>query len=154
MIGVSFMDCRLPRWVVGNRFDHTFGTLFCVNFVLVRTFFGVRFVFGKGDVGIAHWCPPVDQLLARRNYRSDAVLQYEQSVIRGRAMATKSKLRQEQEAGMDVYPVRMTAAHARKARHLGEGNLSEGVRAAVEKATPEPLVERRKGPLDRRRPKG
>ena len=34
---------------------------------------------------------------------------------------------------MDVYPIRMTAAHARKARKAGNGNLSEGTRMAIEK---------------------
>lgn len=68
-------------------------------------------------------------------------------------MVAKSKLRQQQDTGMDVYPVRMTAAHARKARHIGKGNLSEGVRNAVEKAEPDPVIERRKGPADRRRKK-
>lgn len=50
---------------------------------------------------------------------------------------------------MDVYPVRMTAAHARRARKVGNGNLSEGVRQALEE--PAPFVERRVGPVDRRK---
>lgn len=66
-------------------------------------------------------------------------------------MATKSRLRQEQDVGMDVYPVRMTAAHARKARQLGQGNLSEGVRLALEQAIPAAPVERRRGPTERRK---
>ena len=33
---------------------------------------------------------------------------------------------------MYVYPARLTAKHARYARSLGRGNLSEGVRAAIE----------------------
>lgn len=36
-------------------------------------------------------------------------------------------------APMDVYPHRMTAAHARKARKIGKGNESKGVRMAVER---------------------
>jgi len=61
----------------------------------------------------------------------------------------KSKWRQEQEAPMDSYPVRMTGAHARRARQLGEGNMSAGVRLALEvTGAPE---ERRRGPADRRK---
>ena len=37
-----------------------------------------------------------------------------------------------QDDAMDVYPVRMTAKHARQARAIGGGNFSEGVRASVE----------------------
>ena len=61
----------------------------------------------------------------------------------------KSKLRQEQEAPMDVYAHRLTAKHARVLREIGKGNESEGVRELVERylAT---FVERRKGPADRR----
>ena len=33
---------------------------------------------------------------------------------------------------MDVYPVRLTAAHAITARKVGAGNLSDGVRLALE----------------------
>ena len=33
---------------------------------------------------------------------------------------------------MDVYPVRLTARQARCARRIGEGNLSAGVRIAIE----------------------
>ncbi len=64
---------------------------------------------------------------------------------------TRSKLRQEQESAMDVYPVRMTAAHARKARKQGAGNLSEGVRQAIESLDRPTQEERRQGPRDRRR---
>lgn len=50
---------------------------------------------------------------------------------------------------MDSYPVRMTGAHARRARQLGGGNMSAGVRLALEvTAAPE---ERRRGPADRRK---
>lgn len=38
----------------------------------------------------------------------------------------------DQDAAWDVYPVRMSAAHARQARAIGKGNFSEGVRSAVE----------------------
>jgi hypothetical protein len=61
----------------------------------------------------------------------------------------KSKLRQEQEARMDVYPHRMTAAHARHLRKVGKGNESEGVRVLIEKDM-QGFVEKRKGPADRR----
>lgn len=37
----------------------------------------------------------------------------------------------EQEFAMDVYNVRITAQHARHARTLGQGNLSEGVRRSI-----------------------
>lgn len=37
-----------------------------------------------------------------------------------------------QDAPMDVYPIRMTAAHARRARKIGQGNLSKGVRKSIE----------------------
>lgn len=62
----------------------------------------------------------------------------------------KSKWRQEQDVPMDTYPVRMTAAHARHARRKGEGNLSQGVRLAIEETEGE-REERRTGPKDRRR---
>lgn len=38
----------------------------------------------------------------------------------------------EQENPMDVYNTRMTAKHARIARTYGGGNLSKGVRYAIE----------------------
>jgi len=50
---------------------------------------------------------------------------------------------------MDVYPVRMTAAHAIEARKLGKGNLSEGVRMLIEQEKAG-FIERRSG-KDRRR---
>lgn len=62
----------------------------------------------------------------------------------------KSKLREQQDAAMDVYPVRMTAAHARLARKKGDGNLSEGVRALIEEGE-FGFVDRRVGPKDRRK---
>ena len=37
-----------------------------------------------------------------------------------------------QDAPMDTYYNRLTAWHARKARKIGEGNLSKGVRIAIE----------------------
>lgn len=61
----------------------------------------------------------------------------------------KGKWRQEQDAPMDSYPVRMTAAHARRARRIGAGNLSEGVRVALEQA--DSPAERRRGVADRRK---
>jgi len=65
----------------------------------------------------------------------------------------KSKWRQEQEQAMDRYDVRMTAAHARRARKIGKGNLSDGVRQAIEAVDPELGIpdERRIGQLDRRK---
>lgn len=51
---------------------------------------------------------------------------------------------------MDLYPVRMAAAHAIIARELGEGNLADGVRLALEKIANEKRQERRRGPPDRR----
>lgn len=65
-------------------------------------------------------------------------------------MATKSKLRQEQEEPMDVYPIRMPAALARHYRKKGGGNISEGVRQVGE-ADVAGFVERRRGPRDRRK---
>ena len=38
-----------------------------------------------------------------------------------------------QRGSMDVYAVRLTAWHARMARRLGHGNLSRGIRLALEK---------------------
>jgi hypothetical protein len=39
----------------------------------------------------------------------------------------------DQDGPMDVYPHRLRAAHSRKARRIGKGNQSEGVRIALEK---------------------
>lgn len=50
----------------------------------------------------------------------------------------KSKLRQD--APMSVYPVRLTAAHAIAARRIGAGNLSDGVRMAVEACKENPSM--------------
>jgi len=36
------------------------------------------------------------------------------------------------EIAMQVYYARLTATHARLARRIGNGNLSEGIRAAIE----------------------
>jgi hypothetical protein len=36
------------------------------------------------------------------------------------------------EIAMEVYYARLTATHARLARRMGHGNLSEGIRAAIE----------------------
>lgn len=66
-------------------------------------------------------------------------------------MATKKRnWRQEQEAPMDGYHVRLTAAHARHARKKGKGNVSAGVRQLIEEDA-EGFVERRHGPPDRRK---
>lgn len=62
---------------------------------------------------------------------------------------TKGKWRDEQDAGMDTYHIRMTAAHARAARKWMKGNLSAAVRWLIEKH--EGFVERRTGPKDRRK---
>jgi hypothetical protein len=51
---------------------------------------------------------------------------------------------------MDVYSIRITAAHARHARRRGNGNVSEGVRTVLEKDA-QGFSERRKGPSDRRK---
>lgn len=51
---------------------------------------------------------------------------------------------------MDVYPMRMTAAHHRFVREMGEGNASEYVRSLIE-ADMDGYKNRRKGPKDRRR---
>jgi hypothetical protein len=61
----------------------------------------------------------------------------------------KSKLRQEQDGPMDVFSVRMTAAHARRARKLGNGNISEGVRMRLEDE--QEFKNRRVGAADRRK---
>jgi hypothetical protein len=36
------------------------------------------------------------------------------------------------EVAMSVYYARLTATHARFARRIGDGNLSEGIRIAIE----------------------
>ena len=51
---------------------------------------------------------------------------------------------------MDVYPHRLTAAHARHLRKVGSGNESEGVRILIERDMLG-FSERRSGPADRRR---
>jgi hypothetical protein len=61
----------------------------------------------------------------------------------------KSKLRQEQEAPMEVVPVRMPLALERFYRRIGGGNVSEGVRKAGEDLM-RGFAERRYGVLDRR----
>ena len=38
------------------------------------------------------------------------------------------------EIAMSVYYARLTATHARLARRLGDGNLSEGIRVAIDHA--------------------
>jgi len=40
--------------------------------------------------------------------------------------------RLDQEAPMDGYNVRLTSWHARAARTLGNGNMAEGIRRAIE----------------------
>ncbi len=62
----------------------------------------------------------------------------------------KRNWRQEQEAPMDSYHVRLTAAHARHARKKGKGNVSAGVRQLIEEDA-EGFVERRRGLPDRRK---
>jgi len=39
-----------------------------------------------------------------------------------------------QDVPMDAYSVRLTAWHARQARRIGNGEVSEGIRAAIELA--------------------
>ena len=46
------------------------------------------------------------------------------------SLTMKSKLKQE--GPMDVYTIRLTAAHAICARRFGCGNVSDGVRVALE----------------------
>lgn len=60
----------------------------------------------------------------------------------------KSKWQLEQDAPMDKYDVRMTAAHARHARRRGSGNLARGVRKLIEEDAGIP-DEERPGPADR-----
>ena len=67
-------------------------------------------------------------------------------------MTKDSKLRKEQEVAMDVYYVRMTAAHARIARRKGSGNLSQGIRILIETGQIG-FVDRRTGPAERRKKK-
>jgi hypothetical protein len=59
----------------------------------------------------------------------------------------------DQDDPMDVYPHRMSAAHARKARRIGKGNESRGVRIAVEAFGEQRRGERRKETGDRRKAK-
>jgi hypothetical protein len=56
-----------------------------------------------------------------------------------------------QDAPMDVYPIRITAAHARKARKAGKGNLSRGIRQAIEKMEAEEQVKPAFNGIDRRK---
>lgn len=63
----------------------------------------------------------------------------------------KGKLREEQEAAMDAYTYRLTAAHARHFRKVGKGNGSEGARILAEKDMQTLPEERRKGSADRRK---
>ena len=44
----------------------------------------------------------------------------------------RPRLVKDQDAAMDNYNARLSAWHARMARKIGEGNLSEGVRKAIE----------------------
>lgn len=62
----------------------------------------------------------------------------------------KNKWRQEQDAQMDGYCIRMTAAHARHARRRGSGNLAHGVRKLIEEDAGI-AEEDRPGPADRRK---
>jgi len=58
-----------------------------------------------------------------------------------------------QDGPMDVYPHRMAAAHARKARKIGGGNESKGVRIAIEKFEMQEPDILPPGGIERRRPK-
>ena len=58
----------------------------------------------------------------------------------------KNRFRQEQEAPMDAYTSRLTAAEARIVRKLGGGVFSEGIRRMIA----DKAGERRNGPKDRR----
>jgi len=60
------------------------------------------------------------------------------------------KLRQEQEEPMSIVNVRMTLAHERWARRVGNGNTSRGVRKLIE-ADMRGFREKRHGAPDRRR---
>lgn len=53
-----------------------------------------------------------------------------------------------QDVAMEVYYARLTATHARLARRMGHGNLSEGIRVAIEhcEKCPEMPVEEKKKP--------
>lgn len=62
----------------------------------------------------------------------------------------KSKWRQEQDAPMDKYDIRLTAAHARHARRRGAGNLARGVRRLIEEDAGI-AEEDRPGPADRQK---
>lgn len=54
---------------------------------------------------------------------------------------------------MGVYNIRLTGAHAIKARRIGKGNVGQGVRACVEQAPmPTPVGIDRRLKIDRRRP--
>lgn len=64
----------------------------------------------------------------------------------------KGKLREEQDAPMDAYLHRYTAAHRRHLRKLGNGNASEGVRMLIDQSMAK-FEERRRGPSDRRKKK-
>ena len=63
----------------------------------------------------------------------------------------KSRWQNEQDGKMDKYDVRLSARHARHARRKGEGNIGEGVRLLIEEDAEEGSVDRRIGPLDRRK---
>lgn len=48
---------------------------------------------------------------------------------------------------MDIYPVRLAAAHAIAARRIGAGNLSDGVRLALEACKKAPELLQEKSPV-------
>jgi hypothetical protein len=51
------------------------------------------------------------------------------------------------DVAMEVYYARLTATHARLARRMGQGNLSEGIRIAIEHC--EKCPEARKEPEEK-----
>jgi hypothetical protein len=61
----------------------------------------------------------------------------------------KSQWRQEQETRMETFSIRMTAAHARKARQISGAGVAEGVRQVIERAITG-REERRVGAPERR----
>ena len=68
-------------------------------------------------------------------------------VATGRPLANLSK----QDSAMDNYNSRLTAWHARQGRKLGNGNLSEGIRRALEYLTEELAAAEREGRIPKER---
>jgi hypothetical protein len=52
---------------------------------------------------------------------------------------------------MDIYSFKMTSAHAVKARLIGKGNQSEGVRIAIEEFKMEDRPDLKQGFIERRK---